>query len=107
MVNVTVTDGDGSTAGSSFTVTIDDDTPVAGDLTGGTYVEGSTGNVVDADAALALGIDAGADGLEGTLQDISFSGGIGTLSIDGAGKLIYDAPEDISNNDEPVETTFN
>ena len=103
----TVTDADGSTAPGTLNVTFDDDMPSASSIEdGGTFDEGTTGNVVAPDAAVALGINAGADGLEGTLQEIAFTGGQGTLSINAQGQLIYTAPAYISNNDGSVDTTF-
>jgi hypothetical protein len=106
-VDVTVTDVEGDPAVGSISILINDDTPIASDLAdGGTYAEGSTGNVVAADAVSALGISAGEDGLQGTLQDIVFTGGQGNLFINGSGQLIYDAPASVLNQNGPVETTF-
>ncbi|KQU71853.1 hypothetical protein ASC75_24125 [Aminobacter sp. DSM 101952] len=90
-VTATVTDGDGSTGTTGFTVTIDDDVPVAGNHPGGSYVEGSGTQDLGV-ATTLLGINAGADGLAGTLQQIAFSntgGTSGTLLIDNNGHLIY------------------
>jgi len=106
LLNYTVHDANGDAAMGQFRLFVDDDMPVASDHTGGTYVEGSSGNVVAVDAAAALGIGAGADGLDGTLQEIAFTGGSGTLYIDGSGRLIYDAPAAVSNNSGPVEDVF-
>ena len=87
----TITDGDGDQATGVITVVIDDDTPVANDHTGGSYVEGAGAQDLGV-ATQVLGIKPGADGLLGTLQQITFSntGGTGgTLAINITGKLIY------------------
>src|SRR5205085_769409 len=90
-VNAVISDADGSTANTSFTVTIDDDSPVASNYTGANFAEGTGAHDVGL-AATLLGISAGADGLQGTLQGIAFTnqGATGgTVAIDGSGHLIY------------------
>uniref|UniRef100_UPI0024930C53 VWA domain-containing protein n=1 Tax=Halomonas alimentaria TaxID=147248 RepID=UPI0024930C53 len=107
---VSIEDTDGSEATTSFDVTIDDDMPVASDYDHATAItEGSDATVLATDAADALGISAGADGLEGTLSDITFTNqGTtgGSLSIDADGQLVYTAPTSVDNTDGAVTETF-
>ncbi|TPM43015.1 type I secretion C-terminal target domain-containing protein, partial [Mesorhizobium sp. B2-3-2] len=105
-VTATVTDTDGSTGTTSFTVVIDDDLPVASNYTGAAFAEGSGAHDMG-DAVTLLGIGAGADGLQGTLQGLAFTnqgttGGM--LSIDGAGHLIYTAPANVTSASTVTET---
>ncbi|MEB6608850.1 hypothetical protein MXM08_20485, partial [Aeromonas sanarellii] len=71
-VAVSVKDVDNSEGTTSFTVTIDDDSPVASDYTGANFAEGSGAHNIGS-ATTVLGISAGEDGLQGTLQDIVFT----------------------------------
>ncbi|MGM0928049.1 MAG: Ig-like domain-containing protein, partial [Pseudomonadota bacterium] len=86
------------------------DMPVASDYDHATSItEGSGDTVLAADAADALGISAGADGLEGTLSDITFTNqGTtgGSLSIDADGQLVYTAPTSVDNSAGDVTETF-
>ncbi|MBZ9857248.1 DUF5801 domain-containing protein [Mesorhizobium sp. CA13] len=105
-VTATVTDADNSTGTTSFTVAIDDDTPLAQNYTGAAFAEGSGAHDIG-DAVTLLGIGAGADGLQGTLQGLAFTnqgttGGM--LSIDGAGHLIYTAPANVTSASTVTET---
>ncbi|WP_318011237.1 DUF5801 repeats-in-toxin domain-containing protein [Mesorhizobium sp. ESP-6-2] len=105
-VTATVTDADNSTGTTSFTVAIDDDTPVAQNYAGAAFAEGSGAHDIG-DAVTLLGIGAGADGLQGTLQGLAFTNqGTtgGTLSIDGAGHLIYTAPANVTSASTVTET---
>ncbi|TPL80001.1 type I secretion C-terminal target domain-containing protein, partial [Mesorhizobium sp. B2-3-13] len=102
----TVTDADNSTATTTFTVSIDDDVPVAQNYTGATFAEGTGAHDIG-NAVTLLGIGAGADGLQGTLQGLAFTNqGTtgGTLSIDGAGHLIYSAPASVTSATTVTET---
>ena len=85
-----VKDGDGDTINGTLKISVNDDTPVANDYAGGSYVEGSGAHVVG-DAVDLLGIAPGADGLSGTLQQIVFTGGSGggSVVIDANGRLVY------------------
>ncbi|MFM4997928.1 retention module-containing protein, partial [Aeromonas sanarellii] len=81
-LQVTRTDGDGDTVVASDTVMLanhitsafsfDDDAPVANDYTGANFAEGSGAHNIGS-ATTVLGISAGEDGLQGTLQDIVFT----------------------------------
>ncbi|MEI9411365.1 Ig-like domain-containing protein, partial [Mesorhizobium salmacidum] len=100
------TDADNSTATTTFTVAIDDDVPVAQNYTGATFAEGTGAHDIG-NAVTLLGIGAGADGLQGTLQGLAFTNqGTtgGTLSIDGAGHLIYSAPASVTSATTVTET---
>ena len=106
-VGVIATDIDGDTATGTVNVQVSDDLPSAQDYIGGSYTEGSSNNVVAADAAAALGIAGGADGLNSSLQAISFTGGQGTLFINGSGQLVYTPPANVANtNGNPVDDVF-
>src|SRR6185436_3511897 len=87
-------------------ITIDDDSPVASDLTGATFVEGSGAHNIGV-ATTVLGISAGEDGLQGTLQGITFTNQgstAGTVAIDGSGNLIYTSPTNVSSGTTVTET---
>ena len=106
-VGVVATDIDGDTATGMVNVQVSDDLPSAQDYIGGNYTEGSSNNVVAADAAATLGIAGGADGLNSSLQAISFTGGQGTLFINGSGQLVYTPPANVANtNGDPVDDVF-
>ncbi|MES0136429.1 hypothetical protein NKJ88_15930, partial [Mesorhizobium sp. M0016] len=109
-VKATITDfdGDTSTAISHVALSIEfqDDGPVAQNYAGATFVEGTGAHDIG-DAVTVLGIGAGADGLQGTLQGLVFAnqGATGgTLSIDGAGHLIYTAPAHVTSATTVTET---
>ncbi|TFF73896.1 retention module-containing protein, partial [Aeromonas taiwanensis] len=78
-LQVTRTDGDGDTVVASDTVMLanhitsafsfDDDAPVASNYTGANFAEGSGAHNIGS-ATTVLGISAGEDGLQGTLQSI-------------------------------------
>ncbi|WP_254203695.1 retention module-containing protein [Aeromonas sp. FDAARGOS 1409] len=105
-VAVSVKDVDNSEGTTSFTVTIDDDSPVASDYTGANFAEGSGAHNIGS-ATTVLGISAGEDGLQGTLQDIVFTnqGATGgTLAIDGSGNLIYTSPGNVTSGAAVTET---
>ncbi|MCX8571644.1 DUF5801 repeats-in-toxin domain-containing protein [Aminobacter sp. MET-1] len=82
-----VKDGDGDTIDGTLKISVNDDTPVANDYTGGSYVEGAGAQDLGV-ATDVLGIKPGADGL-GSIVFSNTGGTTGTLSINGAGKLIY------------------
>ncbi|MCA0278190.1 MAG: DUF5801 domain-containing protein [Proteobacteria bacterium] len=82
-----VKDGDGDTINGTLKISVNDDTPVANDYSGGSYVEGAGPQDLGV-AMTVLGIKPGADGL-GSIVFSNTGGTTGTLSIDGAGKLIY------------------
>ena len=82
-----VKDGDGDTINGTLKISVNDDTPVAENYTGGNYVEGAGAQDLGV-ATAVLGIKPGADGL-GSIVFSNTGGTTGTLSIDGAGKLIY------------------
>ncbi|WP_415904184.1 retention module-containing protein [Neptuniibacter sp. QD48_55] len=109
-VDVSLEEEDGSEATTSFDVEIDDDVPVASDYDHDTtIIEGSGSTVLSVDAADTLGIEAGADGLEGTLSGITFTNQGdtgGTLSINGSGELVYTAPDSVDNSEGDVTETF-
>ncbi|TPM52163.1 type I secretion C-terminal target domain-containing protein [Mesorhizobium sp. B2-2-4] len=105
-VGYTTTDHDGDTVPGSLTINVDDDTPMASNYTGAAFAEGSGAHDIG-DAVMLLGIGAGADGLQGTLQGLAFTNqGTtgGTLSIDGAGHLIYTAPANVTSASTVTET---
>ena len=105
-VNVLVTDSDGSAGATSFTVTIDDDTPVAvddGNLA--TLSEQVTNVSVGSVSALLSNDGFGADG-EGN-PNISIGDGSlgGSISIDGSGNLIYsNSTHNVAAGDTDVES---
>ncbi|MFD2665011.1 retention module-containing protein [Halomonas halophila] len=109
-VDVSLEDIDGSEGTTSFAVSIDDDVPVAADYAhGDTVTEGSGDTVLAADAAATLGIDGGADGLDGALDALVFTnqGSTGgSLTINAAGELVYTAPADVDNSAGAVTETF-
>ncbi|WP_018425580.1 DUF5801 repeats-in-toxin domain-containing protein, partial [Hoeflea sp. 108] len=82
-----VKDGDGDTINGTLKISVNDDTPVANDYTGGSYVEGAGPQDLGV-ATAVLGIKPGADGL-GSIVFSNTGGTTGTLSINEAGKLIY------------------
>jgi hypothetical protein len=106
---VVVTDDDGdSSAPANLLITINDDGPVASGYEGATYEEGSGDHIIAEDAADFLGISAGADGLQGTLQEIQFTNtgsSDGTLVINTAGQLVYSSPNQIDSS-TPITETF-
>ncbi|WP_254204349.1 retention module-containing protein [Aeromonas sp. FDAARGOS 1415] len=105
-VAVSVKDVDNSEGTTSFTVTIDDDSPVASNYTGANFAEGSGAHNIGS-ATTVLGISAGEDGLQGTLQGIVFTNqGTtgGTLAIDGSGNLIYTSPGNVTSGTAVTET---
>ena len=106
-VEISVNGLGGTTASDDLVIRAIDDVPAAEDYIGGSYAEGSSNNVVAADAASTLGIAGGADGLNSTLQAISFTGGQGSLFINGSGQLIYTPPANVVNpGGAPVSDVF-
>lgn len=106
-VEISVNGIGGTTASDDLVIRAVDDVPAAEDYIGGSYAEGSSNNVVAADAASTLGIAGGADGLNSTLQAISFTGGQGSLFINGSGQLIYTPPANVVNpGGAPVSDVF-
>ncbi|WP_273149901.1 beta strand repeat-containing protein, partial [Methylophaga thiooxydans] len=106
-VEISVNGLGGTTASDDLVIRAVDDVPAAEDYIGGSYAEGSSNNVVAADAASTLGIAGGADGLNSTLQAISFTGGQGSLFINGSGQLIYTPPANVVNpGGAPVSDVF-
>ena len=109
-ITATITDKDGDTDSETLNIgnafSFKDDSPVASDYTGGTFAEGSGSHTIG-DAVTLLGISAGEDGLQGTLQEIVFTNqGTtgGTLSIDGSGQLIYTSPGNVTSAADVTET---
>ncbi|MEH6502450.1 MAG: retention module-containing protein [Cycloclasticus sp.] len=104
VVNVAVTDGDGTvdTSNANFTISIDDDSPLASDQSAGSFEEGTT-TTIASDAVDYLGVAPGADGLESIS---AFTGGLGTLFIEN-GALKYTAPASVNSNGVDVATRFN
>nr|WP_240454041.1 DUF5801 repeats-in-toxin domain-containing protein [Halomonas sp. NO4] len=110
----TVTDADGdsdsATSNAALEITFKDDGPTAKDYAhDGTIEEGSEATVLAEDAAEALGISAGADGLDGSFSEIVFTNQgdtEGSLGINGAGQLVYTAPASVDNTDGDVTETF-
>ncbi|EEF78797.1 retention module-containing protein [Methylophaga thiooxydans] len=106
-VEISVNGLGGTTASDDLVIRAIDDVPAAEDYIGGSYAEGSSNNVVAADAASTLGIAGGADGLNSTLPAISFTGGQGSLFINGSGQLIYTPPANVVNpGGAPVSDVF-
>ncbi|APE29534.1 hypothetical protein BOX17_00305 [Halomonas aestuarii] len=111
LFGVRVTDDDGDVSPvATLTIDVNDDGPVASDYDHATAItEGSGDTVLAADAADALGIGAGADGIEVALEDIAFTNqGTtgGSLTIDDAGQLVYTAPASVDSTAGAVTETF-
>ncbi|HEX8031579.1 MAG TPA: Ig-like domain-containing protein, partial [Vicinamibacterales bacterium] len=105
-MNAVVTDSDGSTGNTSFTVVIDDDVPVAADDAGyGPYNE----NAVNVDLGLASVLLAndkfGADGAAAT-GSLTIAAGNhgGTITIDPSGHMIYTNTSNVANGVTDEET---
>jgi Domain of unknown function (DUF5801)/RTX calcium-binding nonapeptide repeat (4 copies)/Cadherin-like domain len=101
-----IKDFDGDTAEKSVDlgsiIKFEDDGPKANDFNAGTVTEGSAA-VNLGNAMSVLGISGGADGLAGIS---AFTGGQGTLTINGSGNLIYTPPASVNNSSGDVTTTF-
>ncbi|TDG15253.1 retention module-containing protein, partial [Seongchinamella unica] len=111
-VNVVVEDNDGSTANTSFTVMVDDDTPVAIDdglLAGGTGLLESATNVTIgtvAELLSSVGEGYGADGAGSVTIANSGVGSLGgTVTIDGGGNLVYTSNANVADG-QTLEETF-
>ncbi|MFQ2107839.1 retention module-containing protein, partial [Aeromonas rivipollensis] len=90
-VNVVVADADGSTANTSFTVSIDDDMPIAtNDDLLATLSENSSGVTIGTTATLLGDDNYGADGAAATGSLVIGTGDKGgTVTIDVNGNLVY------------------
>ncbi|NAW32842.1 DUF5801 repeats-in-toxin domain-containing protein, partial [Halomonas alimentaria] len=103
-------DSDSATSDAALEITFSDDGPTAENYAhDGAIEEGSEATVLAEDAAEALGINAGADGLDGSFSDIVFTNQgdtEGSLSINGDGQLVYTAPASVDNTDGDVTETF-
>ncbi|MEN3763338.1 Ig-like domain-containing protein, partial [Aeromonas veronii] len=90
-VNVVVADADGSTANTSFTVSIDDDMPITtNDGLLATLSENSSGVTIGTMAALLGDDNYGADGAASTGSLVIGTGDKGgTVTIDVNGNLVY------------------
>tara|TARA_R110002096_G_scaffold246654_13_gene439031 strand:+ start:30245 stop:33508 length:3264 start_codon:yes stop_codon:yes gene_type:complete len=104
VVNVTVTDGDGSvdTSNASFTLSIDDDTPVFGAANDGFMSNTDVGPIyLTGDLALSAGADGLASltisGREGTIGDVT-----GILGKNGSGEPII-----LTSGGEPLHYKAN
>ncbi|AZO44987.1 tandem-95 repeat protein [Mesorhizobium sp. M7D.F.Ca.US.005.01.1.1] len=107
-VTATVTDADGSTGTTSFTVSIDDDTPVAAnDGALATLAEHASGVNIGTAAGILANDHYGADGpaASGSLV-IGVGDHGGTVTVDGLGNLIYTNTTLNVLNGTPVNETF-
>ncbi|WP_262114056.1 beta strand repeat-containing protein, partial [Aeromonas sp. Marseille-Q5825] len=107
-VNVVVADADGSTANTSFTVSIDDDMPIAtNDDLLATLSENSSGVTIGTTATLLGDDNYGADGAAATGSLVIGTGDKGgTVTIDVNGNLVYTNTSQNVGQGETVTETF-
>ncbi|MDH0474713.1 retention module-containing protein [Aeromonas caviae] len=107
-VNVVVADADGSTANTSFTVSIDDDMPITtNDGLLATLSENSSGTTIGTMATLLGDDNYGADGAATTGSLVIGTGDRGgTVTIDVNGNLVYTNTSQNVVQGETVTETF-